>query len=73
MKNVGFEAMLSGYLMRDTHREIIWSVTSKLAYNKDEITKLSEAIKRQTELAKAQNVEINELLYEGYSKNSRCV
>lgn len=70
VKNVGFEAILSGYLMRDTHREIIWSVTSKLAYNKDEITKLSEAIKRQTELAKAQEVEINELLYEGYSKNS---
>lgn len=70
VKNVGYEVMLSGYLMRNTQQEIIWSVTTKLAYNKDEITKLSAAIKRQTELYKAQDVDVNQLLYEGYSKNS---
>lgn len=56
--------------MRNTQREIIWSVTTKLAYNKDEITKLSAAIKQQTELYKAQDTDVNQLLYEGYSKNS---
>ena len=70
VKNVGYEVMLSGYLMRNTQQEIMWSVTTKLAYNKDEITKLSAAIKRQTELYKAQDVDVNQLLYEGYSKNS---
>lgn len=70
VKNVGYEVMLSAYLMRNTQQEIMWSVTTKLAYNKDEITKLSAAIKRQTELYKAQDVDVNQLLYEGYSKNS---
>ena len=62
--------MISGYLMRDTHRNIIWSMTAKLAYTKNEITKLSEAIKRQNELYKSKDVEINQLLYEGYAQNS---
>ena len=70
VKNTGYEVMLSGYLMRDTHRNIIWSVTGKLAYTKNKITKLSEAIKRQSELYKAKDVEINSLLYEGYAQNS---
>ena len=70
VKNTGYEAMISGYLMRDTHRNIIWSMTAKLAYTKNEITKLSEAIKRQNELYKSKNVEINQLLYEGYAQNS---
>lgn len=70
MKNTGYEAMISGYLMRDTHRNIIWSMTAKLAYTKNEITKLSEAIKRQNELYKSKDVEINQLLYEGYAQNS---
>ena len=70
VKNVGYEVMLSGYLMRNTQQEIMWSVTTKLAYNKDEITKLSAAIKQQTELYKAQDTDVNQLLYEGYSKNS---
>ncbi|MFR7808119.1 MAG: hypothetical protein ACLU4N_01830 [Butyricimonas faecihominis] len=34
VKNTGFEVMLSGYIMRDTYRDIIWSVTGKLAYKK---------------------------------------
>lgn len=45
-------------------------MTAKLAYTKNEITKLSEAIKRQNELYKSKNVEINQLLYEGYAQNS---
>lgn len=69
--NSGFELMLGGYLIRDTQNEIMWSVNGKLAYNKSEIKKLSEAIKLQNEIAKSDgNVEINQLLYEGRSQNS---
>lgn len=70
VKNNGFEAMLSGYIIRDTERDMIWSVTSKLTYTKNKITKLSEAIKRQSENYKNENKDVNNLLYEGYSQNS---
>ena len=45
--NIGFEASVSGYVVRDTEREIIWMLTGKLAYTKNEIKKLSEAIIRR--------------------------
>ncbi|RGY20861.1 SusC/RagA family TonB-linked outer membrane protein [Butyricimonas virosa] len=70
VKNTGFEAMLNGYLIRNTGKEIIWSMTTRWAYNKDEITKLSDALKKQTELYKKENLDQNQLLYEGYSKNA---
>lgn len=70
VKNIGYEAMLSGYIIRDLNRNIIWSVTGKLAYNNNKIEHLSDAIIKQTEEYKRQNVEINNLLYEGYSQNS---
>lgn len=70
VKNTGYEAGLSGYLIRDTQREIIWMVSAKIAYNKNRITELSQAIIAQNEIYKAQDVEVNRLLYEGYSQNS---
>lgn len=70
VKNSGFEAMLSGYIFRDTQRNLIWSVTGKIAFTKNKITKLSEAIRRQNETAISQNAEITQLLYEGHSQNS---
>ena len=70
VKNTGYELMLSGYLMRDTHRNIIWSITGKLAYTKNEVTKLSDAIKKQNEIYMANGTEINSLLFEGYAQNS---
>jgi len=70
VKNTGFEVMLSGYIMRDTYRDIIWSVTGKLAYTKNEVTKLSDAIKKQNETYMANGTEINSLLFEGYAQNS---
>lgn len=68
VKNTGFEASLGGYLIRDTEREIIWSVTGKISHDKNEITKLSEAIKAQNE--EYLDVETSQLLYEGYSQNA---
>ncbi len=70
VKNSGFETALSGYLIRDTKRELIWLVSGKLVYNKNEITRLSDAIKQQTEDYKLQEVDVNNLFYEGYSQNS---
>ena len=68
VKNVGFETSLSVYPIRDTERELVWMLTGKLAYTKNEITKLSDAIKAQNEEYKKQDVEVNNLLYEGYSQ-----
>ena len=68
VKNTGFEASLGGYLIRDTEREIIWSLTGKISHDKNEITKLSEAIKAQNE--EYIDVETAQLLYEGYSQNA---
>lgn len=66
--NNGFEAMVSGYVVRNTEKNLVWMLTGKIAYTKNEITKLSNALKLQTEQYKKQNVEINTLLFEGYSK-----
>ena len=70
VRNKGWEAMLSGYIFRNTESGLLWSVTGKIAYNKNEIIKLSDAIKLQTEEAMKQNVERQGLLYEGQSVNS---
>lgn len=70
VKNYGYEGSLTGYVIRNTEKEIMWTVTGKIAYNKDKITRLSQAIKNQTERYKANNTEINRLLYEGRSQNA---
>lgn len=73
VKNTGFEAALGGYLIRDTERQIIWTLNGKLAYNKNEITRVSEAIKAQNELYIQQDVDVSTLFYEGYSQNALYV
>ncbi len=70
VKNRGWEAALSGYLIRDPHRRINWMVGAQLVYNKNYISKLSEAIKQQTEERVKQDVEIDNLLYEGRPQNA---
>ena len=70
VQNTGYEVSLNGYLIRDTERDIIVMLSAKLAYNKDKITKLSEDIKRQTEVWLKKDVDIASLFYEGRSQNS---
>jgi hypothetical protein len=70
VENTGYEGMVSGYLIRDSRQNLRWTLTAKFAYNKDKVTKLSQAMKDQVEIQKRLNVEINSLLYEGYSRNS---
>ena len=43
ISNKGIEGMVSGYIIRNLEKEVIWSVTAKIAYNKNRIEKLSEA------------------------------
>lgn len=70
VKNHGFEASMSAYLLRDNTRDINWIVSGQLVYNKNEITKLSEAIKAQNEKVLAEGADIPFLLYEGRPQNS---
>lgn len=76
VKNSGFEAALQGFIIRDAQKKIDWMIGGQLVYNKNEITKLSEAIKAQTEaymLGDATRDEysgIQNLFYEGRPQNS---
>lgn len=69
VSNTGVEVMLSGYLIRNTSRELFWSITTKLAHNKNKIEKLSAAVKAQNEeyILKDAN---NNLMFEGDALNS---
>ncbi len=68
VSNRGFEASVQGVILRNPDRNLQWSVTAKMAYNKNEITKLSQAIKDQTALAMENDVD-SDLLFEGHSSN----
>ncbi|MBR6944688.1 MAG: TonB-dependent receptor, partial [Prevotella sp.] len=79
VKNNGWEASLQAYVIRDRARQFNWLIGAQLVYNKNKITKLSDAIKAQTEAymlsdAMKENQEtgsgIQNLFYEGYPQNS---
>jgi hypothetical protein len=70
ISNKGIEAMLSGYILRNVQKELIWSITAKIAYNRNRIVKLSDALKADTQKAMQQNVDINSLLFEGDPTNA---
>lgn len=70
VENKGYEASLTAILLRNSERRMILQVTGKIAYNKNVITKLSQAIKDQNELYLAENTDYVNLLYEGHSLNS---
>ena len=72
IQNRGFEAMLTGYLIRNTEHEMMWSLTGRIAYNQNKILKLSEELKRQTEEQKVTGGS-TQLLYEGDAQNALYV
>ena len=49
VENKGFELKTSVWLLRNTDKRLMWSVTGNLTHNKDKITKLSEAMKAANE------------------------
>lgn len=70
VKNVGFETSVSAYLIRDPERELNWMVSGQLVYDKNEIVKLSDAIKEQNAKYAEQGSEVSNLFYEGRPQNS---
>ena len=70
VKNKGWEASATVYLVRNTEREINWMVGGQLVYNKNYISKLSDAIKAQNEEQLKKDVDIANLFYEGRPQNA---
>ena len=77
VKNRGWEASLSAYLIRRPERRFNWIVSGQLVYDKNWISKLSDAIKQQNEVylnqsedANGNNIDISNLFYEGNPQNA---
>ena len=79
VKNNGWEASLQVYVIRDRARQFNWLIGGQLVYNHNEITKLSQAIKDQTEAFMMSDaidqysdtgIGIQNLFYEGYPQNA---
>ena len=67
----GFDVRASVWLMRDTRRQIMWSVTGGIERKQDKIVKLSEAMKvRMEELERRASSSPNRILKEGDSKTA---
>ena len=76
VENNGWEAAMQGFLIRDNKRHINWMVGAQLVYNKNKITRLSQAIKDQTEAYMNSDASdddasgIQNLFYEGRPQNA---
>lgn len=71
VKNRGWELSLSTYLIRDPKRAINWLLTGQLVYDKNWISRLSDAIKRQNEqMLQNEDYDVAKLFYEGRPQNA---
>ena len=70
VENKGWEASFSGYAIRDSERRMNLMFSGQLVYNKNKITKLSDAIKAQNELYLQEDVDVSNLFYEGRPQNA---
>ena len=70
VRNRGWELSLTGYPIRDLKNNFTWMMTGQLVYNKNWISKLSNAVKAQTEAYREQDVEVANLFYEGMPQNA---
>ena len=79
VQNRGWEASLQAYIIRDRARQFNWLIGGQLVYNKNKITKLSQAIKDQTEAYMISDAMkpyedtgsgIQNLFYEGYPQHA---
>jgi len=70
VENKGFETSLNVYIIRDIQKNFFWTIGGQLTYNRNRITKLSDAIKAQNEAYLKENVEVSNLFYEGRPQNS---
>lgn len=71
VRNRGVEVTTNVYLLRDTEREITWSVGGSLAHNKNEIMKISNSLEfLNEELLKNADANPSFLFQEGQSMNT---
>lgn len=70
VKNNGFEAMLQGYILRNTKKNLFWILSGQLMYNKNKIAKLSADIQAQNEAYLAEGVEVANLMQVGRPQNA---
>lgn len=70
VKNTGFELSLTAYILRNQKKHFNWLVSGQLVHNKNEITKLSDAIKQQNEDALASGADVSTLFFEGKPQNA---
>lgn len=70
VKNRGWETSLNVYIVRDYERQFNWMVSGQLVYDKNWISRLSEAVKAQNVEYLAQDVEVSNLFYEGRPQNA---
>jgi TonB-linked SusC/RagA family outer membrane protein len=72
VENKGFEFMAKVLLIKNKEKNIFWSVNFGLAYNKNKIVKLSEALKKQNEeiANNSYGSNPNRLIFEGDPLNA---
>lgn len=69
LENKGVEVRLSGFIIRNTEKQINWNMTASLSYSTDKIIQLSEIMKKKNEeLAKQGGASPNRILREGESQ-----
>ena len=67
----GFELKATAFVIRDTKRRIMWSLTGSMIHNKDKIIELSPALKKKyDELLSEGKTLPNTILREGDSQNT---
>lgn len=61
---------MTAYVIREPHREFNWILSGQLAYDKNWISELSDAVKEQNEaMLQDENYEVANLFYEGRPQN----
>lgn len=70
IKNRGFELSASAYIIRNRAKHFNWIISGQLVYNKNWISKLSEAVMRQNEQYMAQGSDVSTLFFEGNPQSS---
>jgi len=74
VENKGFEFLLNTYIIRNSQKRISWNVSVSTIYNKNEIVKISDALKEAQESAEAEEnsslINPDKIYREGHSINS---
>lgn len=70
VKNRGWELSLNAYIFRDAEREFNWMIGGQMVYDKNWISKLSDAVMEQNKAYLEEDVDVSNLFYEGKPQNS---